>query len=320
MADHPLDSFKERDLQELDEYLAAELAGGMSRQKVIDTMRGLTVFTDSAVYQWENTEYALIYGTIARSARTFSSTCLLLEHGMAVQAAVLARTLFEDMVVAHWIALNLTRDDAAWLGQRFIRHRSAISRLQERLRQETKFGMGPPIPRAEQFAGTNGVPPNEFGPNAALDWWSKPADNGHPGLKMKEIVIELEKAAADHESFHPRFAGGKESVLVRLDKVVYKWFSQCIHHTAIGLPFSPVDEFRSEVPPDQMLMVGFASTWVFAQQVFLLHELNAENQQELDVTWHKSLAQFVEIFQGRKEADRLIAEFLDFHGLDEFPN
>lgn len=97
----------------------------------------------------------------------------------------------------------------------------------------------------------------KFGPNATKDWWHMPpATKGQTALKMKEIVRELETAAANHECFDPGFAGGAETLLVRMDKVVFKRFSQCVHLTAVGLPFASVDEAETEVPPDQMPIVG----------------------------------------------------------------
>jgi hypothetical protein len=39
-------------------------------------------------------------------------------------SAILARPLFEDMIVARWIDYN--RDDAGWLVDRFFKHREAV--------------------------------------------------------------------------------------------------------------------------------------------------------------------------------------------------
>lgn len=54
----------------------------------------------------------------ARSTRTFQGTLRVSQYGLAEQATMLTRSLYEDMVDAHWISRN--RDDAVQL---FADHR-----------------------------------------------------------------------------------------------------------------------------------------------------------------------------------------------------
>ncbi len=151
----------------------------------------------------------------------------------------------------------------------------------------------------------------------AGNWWD-PGRNGDGSGKevgLRKLVLKLEEAARNHEMFHPRFAGGKESVLARMDEVIHKWLAQCAHHTVIGLPFAPLEGKEADVAIDPMVSVAHVTSWLFAQQLFLLHEMNGMNQLDLDVLWHNCLLKFVEIFMGKDAADRLIEEFVEFHDL-----
>jgi hypothetical protein len=88
-------------------------------------MEELLVFTKEMTCTWEDDFGALVFATIARSSRTFDGICRLLRAGLAVQAAMLCRTLFEDMIVGHWLLFN--HADRDWLVGRFLRQREAIA-------------------------------------------------------------------------------------------------------------------------------------------------------------------------------------------------
>jgi hypothetical protein len=297
--------FQERNTEEIDAYLQEEVGEGISRENLIEGMEQLLYFTKRARFEWENNFYALIYATVVRSARTYEGICLLLRAGLAVQAAMLSRSLFEDVVVAHWMALN--QDDQDWLPQRFLRHRDAIAHYQRELYRQTKFAMGPMLSVPGDLDERADALIEEFGKQAGRDWWD-PGKEGHGKGKdvgLRKIVVMLEKVAAERKRFHPRFSGGEEALLERIDRTVHKWLSQCVHHTAVGLPFSPVDEDEAEVPSDPMLLVGFSASWLFAQQIYLIHELNDIPYDEIDSRWANCLAGFVKILLGTEVADGL---------------
>lgn len=306
--------FQERNPEEIDAYLQAEIGEGVSREELIECMEGLLYFTKQARFQWENNFYALIYATVVRSARTYEGICTLLRAGLAVQAAMLTRSLFEDVVIAHWMALN--QDDQDWLPERFLRHREAVALFQRKLFKDTKFAMGPLLSAPEDLENRADQLVEEFGKQATGDWWD-PGKEGHGKGKpvgLRKIVVWLEKVAAERKRFHPRFAGGEEPLLERIDRTIHKWLSQCVHHTAVGLPFAPVDEDEAEVPPDPILTVGFSASWLFAQQIYLIHELNHAPYREIDRRWYDCMALFVKIFLGAEAADRLREGFARHYG------
>jgi hypothetical protein len=309
--------FRERNLEEVDAYLGEELGEGVSRRELIEGMERLLHFTEQARFEWENNFYALIYATIVRSARTYEGICMLLRASLAVQAAMLTRSLFEDVVVAHWMALN--EDEPDWLSERFIRHREAIALHQRRLFKDTSFTMGTMLSAPDDLEDRADELVNEFGKQASRDWWDPGKEGRGQGkaVGLRKIVVWLERVAAERKRFHPRFAGGDEPLLERIDRTIHKWLSQCVHHTALGLPFTPVKDDEAEVPPDPLLMVGFSASWLFAQQVYLIHELNHVSYEKIDTVWYVCLAQFVKVTMGTEAADRLLEQWEDHYGGEE---
>jgi len=94
--------------------------------------------------------------------------------------------------------------------------------------------------------------------------------------------------------FHPRFAGGDEPVLRRMELVVSKWFSQCIHHTALGLPIDILGGDRPPAAaPNPSYLVAFSAFWLFAQQLSAVHDLYGRPAPELDQLVYDGLTDLV---------------------------
>jgi hypothetical protein len=224
----------------------------------------------------------LVTATAMRSTETFKAVLHLLEASLPAPAAMLTRPLFEDLIVGHWLLLN--REDADWLVDRFFRHRNAIAIHQRRVERETTWSMAPPLPTDPGFASQQNDLLREFGGEAQKNWWDPGTEGNGKGapVGIREIAARLEKAAADGMMFAPRFAGGQESLLKRMEQAAYKWFTQFLHHTAIGLPAQPM---RSALPiesPDPSGRVLFLAGWTFAQQAYLLHDLYGEDPRNFD--------------------------------------
>lgn len=313
-------TFFEREDAEHAGYLTAELAEGLTREELIERMEALLTLTHEAAYDWQNNHGALIYATIARSARTFTGICMLLRSGLAVQAGMLTRSLFEDMVVTHWLVLKA--DERDWFVGRFLRQREAIALHQRKLQKETEMAMGPPISAPDDIEDRAEALSAEFGPEARKNWWD-PGENGEGkgrNLGLRKIAQQLEKAAEEHKMFHPRFAGGDADVLNRTELVAMKWLNQCLHHTTIGLPFTPTSEDTSEVPKDSMVIVGFTASWLFAQQVYLLQELHRRDLKEIETLWMYCMAGFVKVMMGPEAEEQVIAEWDQLYGQGDEPD
>src|SRR6218665_1861010 len=133
-------------------------------------------FTEGDQFPLDTPFEQIVHGTFMRSRDTFKAIHNLLATGFPVQAAMLVRSLFEDMVVAHWLVLN--RDDPDWLIGRFHRHRDAMALHQDRLRRDTRgWGMGRPLADPEPLRLQQNALFKEFGGEAQRDWWD-PCANG----------------------------------------------------------------------------------------------------------------------------------------------
>jgi Family of unknown function (DUF5677) len=311
--------FRERDPAGEGDYLQEVLGDGVSRDALIESMETLLAFTNNATYAWTDDYGTLIWATVARSGRTFDGICRLLRAGLAVQAAMLCRSLFEDMIVGHWLLFN--HEDPDWLVERFLRHREAIALHQERLRAETGgAGMGPPLNVPSDAKSREQLLIEEFGPEAQKDWWDpgrKGRGVGQP-VGIRKIVNLLEDAAAEHKMFHPRFAGGEQPLLRRMDKMTHKWLNQCIHHTTIGLPFTPVAKGESEKSPDPMMIVAWNASWLFTQQAYLAHDAaGIADGRMLEAAWWECMIVINEAIGGRNEwTERLERELMEILGVD----
>lgn len=217
----------------------------------------------------------LIWATFVRSKHTYEAIGHLLGNEFDVQAAMLCRPLFEDMLVGHWLELN--RDDSDWLVDRFFRHREAMTLDQIELEKRHPFGVGPLlVPDTKGLHAKQNALGKEFKGGARRDWWD-PCDQGRGvgnPIGIEGVAGLLEDAAAEHIRFDPRFAGGETALLRSLEAVIVNWFSRQLHHTAMGLPFQPSAdgpvEFRHD--PIAPLRILFGAYWTFGQQGFLLVE------------------------------------------------
>ena len=226
---------------------------------------------------------------------------------------MLTRSLFEDVIVAHWLVFNY--DDPDWLAARFLRQREAIALHQQTLEKEMKMGMGVPLPAPDDLGKRAQALRGEFRHDARRDWWDPARRRGNgKDVGIRKIAKELEQAAAEHKMFHPRFAGGDAAVLTKTERVVNKWLSQCTHHTAIGLPFTPVNDEEIEVPEDPMLTVAFRAAWLYAQQVYLLQEIEKRDLRPVEAIWMYCLAGFVKVWEGRDGEENVEAAWDELWG------
>ncbi len=283
---------------------------GMTKGELIDQMERLLVYTQGQTYNWDSDYGALVFATVARSGRTFEGICALLRAGLAVQAGMLTRSLFEDVVVGHWLVYN--EADTEWIVEKFLRQREAIGLHQRKLHRETSSAMAVPLPIADDAEDRAQALIEEFGKEAQRDWWN-PGRKGRGfgrEVSIREIVGKLEDAAAEGRMFHPRFAGGEQPLLRRTELVINKWLTQCIHHTTVGLPFTPTGSGKGkvEIPDDPTFMVAFSSTWMFAQQVYLIHDVTGRGGKDFEALFWNALIAFAEVTGPPDERHKLEAQ------------
>jgi hypothetical protein len=85
----------------------------------------------------------IVWATVMRSKQTFDAISHMVGNELDYQAAMLARPLFEDMVIAHWVDYN--RDDPDWLVQRFFDHRDAMALDQKAMEKQVGWSLGTPL-------------------------------------------------------------------------------------------------------------------------------------------------------------------------------
>jgi hypothetical protein len=232
---------------------------------------GLELMVDTHMEQ-------ILAGTAARASETFWAICQLTRENATVQAAMLCRSLFEDMVVMHWLVLH--DDDPEFLVKRYLDHLDAMRLLEA----ETHKRHGRPdlAQDVSDLTGREDKLRATYGQHAQRDWWGVRRDGSKAGLP--EIVMELE----DADRFYPRMKGEKP-ILREMFEKAQKWNNQLLHHTAAGMPIrlNPGDELKpSAIPAPSTPTVLVQAYWVYAQLVLLL----------LDVVPNQDWREFEQIF------------------------
>jgi hypothetical protein len=225
----------------------------------------LPSFLDKGRWQPVTRLQELVLSTLARGRSTYETILELLASGRSLQAAMLSRSLFEDMVVAHWLELN--HDDPDWLIDRFDRHRDAMRLHDARIRRAFGFDERPGEELLELQARETELI-NEFGRHAQRDWWGVTPD-GKP-MRMPQLVETLAAAPL----FHPRLRG-EAPILEQYYAMQQKSWTQALHHTAAGMQLGVRvdDSFPAATVQTPPFLILFGNYWVFGQLIFTALEL-----------------------------------------------
>lgn len=79
-----------------------------------------------------------------------------------------------------------------------------------------------------------------------------------------------------------------------LPQVLHRWYSQQLHHTAVGLPFQPHPEGPITLPDDESASFRtlFTAYWMYDQQIYLLYEHFDEDPAPFDDVFRAGLTAF----------------------------
>jgi hypothetical protein len=150
----------------------------------------------------------LILGTYARSSKTYTGLLRLAHVGYGEQAAMLGRSLLEDMLVAHWIRATPA---AAALLERFRRY--TVVRLREAAHKHKRDDYLAQLPN-EETRGEREALKAEFG---GRHW---------TGLSTDDLVSAVEVEWG---------AGGDRVLLWQVYEFAIRNANHLVHHSHLGV-------------------------------------------------------------------------------------
>jgi len=242
----------------------------------------------------------------ALTAMRARNTVVAVGNGLAgdstAQASMLCRSLFEDMIVGHWLAVQ---DDPSFLVARFFDHQDAMAVYEHDYVTQT-MGLpylGTPIPEALERRDEL---VRSFGRHAEKSWWGVRPDG--KSITIEGIVTVLE----DSGSFVPRLSGGHEPVLRNTFSLANKWANQHLHHTGVSLPFElmPDGTMRRRDRDHLRHLTAFSAYWIFGQVIYLQLELQgaAATAQDFDPRFRGTLADTFGDGETEEEATAALAQ------------
>jgi hypothetical protein len=242
-----------------------------TRQDQLDALQRMGSYLMERDLYADTPVQQLVNGTCARASSTLIAIHGLVANQHPLQAAMLSRPLFEDMVVAHWVALH--DDDPGWLLERFLDHRDAMRLAEARARR----AIGWSEPDVSDIIEREAELKAEYGQYAERDWWGK--DNEGSRIRMPRLVELLSEASR----FQPRLKG-EQPILRQYYAVVQKFGSQCLHHTAAGMEIQLAREggMPGIAPPPDETQVLAAAYWTYGQLVYLVLELQPADFREFE--------------------------------------
>lgn len=202
----------------------------------------------------------LIFRTYVRSSKTYQASFLLAGRGYGVHAGMLNRSLFEDMLVVHWIKKNPREGP-----EKYERHRRhVIEQMREAL---TKHGAGvemahlPALSDADREAYAK-----EFGYRS----WT--------GLTTYELTREVEDE-------WPEGKFGRD-LLWWIYDIAQRFNNLILHHSAMGLGLTAeVDEAegttRLDVGPSTAHVQGALLTAFYCYMQTMTRVLDEEQVRQL---------------------------------------
>lgn len=229
--------------------------------------------------------------TLARSTRTVAAANTLLEGSYGPQALALSRTLFEDMIVAHWMTYCRSQ---AWVERR-LRNQHDYSRL-----------IWHEVMRKHQGPDCDGLDPKErrrigrrrprlealFGKGAEKSWWACDIElvkNRRPGQKpykvrktrsLSDLIDELET----HPDLENRWGQSVDAEGEGSGQSMIRWAydvpqrlnnQMMIHHTAHALASVTGEEsgevaFIDEADENWLSQAGAFIYWTYMQLTMLM--------------------------------------------------
>ncbi|HTU85041.1 MAG TPA: DUF5677 domain-containing protein [Solirubrobacteraceae bacterium] len=213
--------------------------------------------------------------TMRRSTATTDGIARLLQADLGSQAAMLCRSLSEDVVVLHWLVLH--EDDPAWLVDRFFDHEAALAASRHRRGGEHAWPgpeAGRPPSELAELVDRIRKPSREggYGERATTDWWAFDAHGA--ALDYVDVVKRLNLA----ERYANRFRDANPDLLAH-HRIAERWANMHLHHTSSGLNPVPRGEGLpgpESYPPEYVSHhAAQLAYWAYVCQVALTIEFRS---------------------------------------------
>jgi hypothetical protein len=161
---------------------------------LVDVCRFLPNFLDKGTWNAQTPTEVIVLQTLARSRGTYETIIDLVSSDRTLQAAMLGRSLFEDMAVMHWIVLH--EDDPDWLLRRFKDHADAMRLVDA----ETRSRLGrEAVDDVSDLVGREDELRKAFGRYAERDWWGKHR-NGRDLTMPRSSTCSVKLSGSAHGS------------------------------------------------------------------------------------------------------------------------
>jgi hypothetical protein len=251
-------------------------------QQLVEVCRFLVNFLDQVTWKPADRLAQLVVRTLARARSTYEVIVALVEQGRTRQAAMLGTSLFEDMLVAHWLVIH--SEDPDWLIRRFEEH------AQSTLTGNVENPEGAEVDRVDSGGISDAEPGGDAHHGPTRSWWSEDRDGG--ALTTAELVRRL----ADAPRFRPRLRGA-EPVLEQMSASQQYAWSGAMHHTANGLDVTveSAGAFPRSLGRSAPYLVLLTNYWTFGQLMFVTfeHDQLADALSDFEKLFYTGLAVFM---------------------------
>jgi len=238
----------------------------------------------------------ILRATFARATKTFNAAVLLTDQGYGPQAGMLARSLFEDMLVAYWMTFCA---DEAWVRRR-IDDRMQFGRLLMRetaLKHRWEIRPEEDIPEADMRKLREDEPryAATFGPFGDVSWWAatdvhqKTTKKGEAGKWVaggRRQLVGLVRALDAHpgreggpfdQVVGQRPDEGEHTTLRRMYDIAHNFNNMMLHHSPFSMELHVYGEAGgnpdtwNEEPSDQWVaQIQLCLFWTYGQLILLM--------------------------------------------------
>jgi hypothetical protein len=208
---------------------------------------------------------SLIAATASRTEQTYEAVLMLAETH-AQQATMLLRSMFEDVVVVHWLLLH--EDEVDHYARRLSRHANAMTLAQDR----SLAAQEGPRANLNHLRASEAELIAEFGQYAQKAWWERDAsgqENRLPAM-VDEIVTAKRFWGRTH---------GETEIFRHTYQLTNKWANSYLHHTLHGILLRRFDEDRYIAAAPSSVMVVSQAYYLYAMAICAVIDANGTTPQ-----------------------------------------